>query len=206
MLTVITPAASQQLTTLAAVKTELKVSGTADDDWLSEVIDRASATIRRWCGRTFALETVRETFRLSALTETLSLSRWPVVSIVSVSETGNTLTSGDYETDDDVGFVYRLTGSDNRRHWPAGKIVVDYSAGYILPGAAGATLPEDVERATMLLVKAEWFARTRDPLVKSEGIDGVGTTTYWVGGAGDDAALPSDVAGLLTPHRLAVMG
>ncbi|MCW2246209.1 hypothetical protein M2352_001800 [Azospirillum fermentarium] len=112
MLTVITPAVSQQLTTLAAVKTELKLSGTADDDWLSEVIDRASATIRRWCGRTFALETVRETFRLLAPTETLSLSRWPVASIVSVSETGNTLTAGDYETEDDVGFVYRLTGSD----------------------------------------------------------------------------------------------
>lgn len=206
MLTVTAPADSHRLTTLAAIKGEMRLSGGADDEFLSDLIDRASATIRRWCGRTFALETVRETFRLSAPIETLSLSRWPVVSVASVIEAGNPLAAGDFETEDDTALVYRLTGSDSRRHWPAGKIVVEYQAGYILPGKPGRTLPEDVERATIMLVKAGWFGRSRDPLVRTEDVSGVLSTTFWVGGFGEGASLPPDVEGLLSPHRQPSIG
>lgn len=48
MLTVITSAASHDLTTVAAVKAELAVSGSGDDAWLADTITRASATVRRW--------------------------------------------------------------------------------------------------------------------------------------------------------------
>lgn len=206
MLTVITPADSHRLTTLAAIKAELRLSGGADDGFLSDLIDRASATVRRWCGRVFALETVRETFRLSAPVATLSLSRWSVVSIVSVTESGNTLTADDFEAEDGEGFLYRLSGSDQRRDWSAGKIVVEYATGYVLPGKPGRTLPEDVEQATLMLVKAGWFARSRDPLVRSEDVSGVLSTTYWVGGFGAGASLPPDVEGLLAPHRQPFIG
>ncbi|PWC53271.1 phage head-tail connector protein [Azospirillum sp. TSO22-1] len=206
MLTVVTPAASQQLTTLTAVKTELKLSGTTDDGWLGEVIDRASAAVRNHCNRIFALETVRETFRLCTPTDSLILTRWPVVSIVSVTESGTTVATSGYEVEADTGILYRLTTSDRRRCWASPKIVVEYQAGYTLPGTTGATLPDDVERATMMLVKAEWYARTRDPLVKAENVDSVLETTFWVGGFGTGATLPPDVVALLSPHRQPVVG
>lgn len=204
--TVTVPADSHRLTTLAAVKGEMRLSAGADDEFLSDLIDRATATIRRWCGRIFALETVHEIFRLTAPVEELPLTRWPLVSIDSVTEGATTLTTADYEADDETGLVYRLTSSDTRRCWTAPKIVVDYSAGYILPGKPGRTLPEDVERATIMLVKAAWFSRTRDPLVKSEDVSGVLSSTFWVGGFSDGAALPPDIEGLLSPHRQPPIG
>ncbi len=206
MLTVITPADNHRLTTLAATKAELRLSAGADDEFLLGMIDQASAIVRRWCGRDFALETVRETIRLTVPVDDLSLLRWPVVSVVSVTEAGKTLAVSDYETDAAAGFVYRLTGSDDRRDWPAAKLVIEYAAGYVLPGKPGRTLPEDVERATVMLVKAGWFARLRDPLVRSEDVSGVLSTTYWVGGFGNGSSLPPDVEGLLSPHRQSSVG
>lgn len=206
MLTVITPAASHALTTLDAIKTELVETGTADDGWFGAAIDRASATVRSFCRRPFALETVRETIRLSAPVGALTLARWPVVSVASVTEGGKTLAPDDYETDADTGFVHRLTGSDQRRDWPATKIVVEYAAGYILPDDPARTLPEDIERAAILLVRSQWFARNRDPLVKAEETDGVGRSEYWIGGPAGGSTLPTDVEALLLPYRQPLIG
>lgn len=206
MLTVITPAASHALTSLEAIKTELEMTGTADDGWLRTAIDRASAIARRFCNRPFALETARETIRLSAPMDALSLARWPVVSVVSVIEGGKTLAPTDYETDADAGFVYRLTGSDQRRDWPTTKIVVEYAAGYVLPGDPARTLPEDIERAVILLVRSQWFARDRDPLVKAEEVSDVGRSEYWIGSPASGSTLPADVEALLAPYRQPALG
>lgn len=207
MLTVITPAASHALTTLDAIKTELRGdAGTADDGWLGDAIDRASATVRRFCNRPFALETVREAIRPAASLESLSLERWPVVSIVSITEGGRTLATTDYETDDDAGFVHRLTGADQRRPWPATKIVVEYQAGYVLPGDPARTLPEDIERAVIGLVVRLWCRRgTSDPVRSATYSDG-SNVTYSVNDALNVDGLPSEVAGLLAPYRLPSFG
>lgn len=206
MLTVITPATTTALTTLAAVKADLAESGVADDGWLEDAIRRASATVCRFCNRAFALETVRETIRLPTPTDALTLARWPLVSIVSITEAGKPLAGTGYEAERDAGTVYRLTGSDTRRPWPAGKIVVEYQAGYALPGDPVRTLPEDIERAVILLVRHQWHARGCDPLVKAEEVDGVGRVEYWFGGGTKGSALPVEVDALLTPYRQPVMG
>lgn len=200
MLTVITPAPAIDLTTVAAVKAELAVSGSGDDAWLADAITRASATIRRWCNRVFAAETVRETYRLARPVPELLLSRLPVVTIASVTVDGTALPAPVYEADTEKGVLYHL---DSRRRflcWSGDVIDVEYTAGFALPGAAGRTLPEDVEKAAIALVKAAYFARTRDPLVKSESIEGVGSTAYWVGDA-----IPPDIAGLLSGYCLSAL-
>lgn len=206
MLTVTVAADHHRLATLAGIKAELQVTGGADDAFLSALIDRASATVRAWCSRTFALETLSETFRLSRPDDALLLSRWPVVAVTAIAEAGTTLSAADFETDTGKGLVYRLDGSDNRSRWPAGKIVVEYQAGFILPGENGRTLPEDIEKAATLLVKADYFARSRDPLLKAEDVSAVLSTSYWVGGFGDGGSLPPDVEGLLSRYRQPAMG
>lgn len=206
MLTIITPAESQRLTTLAAIKNELGLTTGADDAFLLTLIDQASGAVRRWCNRVFATETIRETFRLSTATDSLLLSRWPVGALLSIVQAGSTLATSDYEAENGAGLLYRLTASDIRCPWPPGKIVVEYEAGYVLPGQPGRTLPDDVERATTLLVKAGWFSRARDPLVRAETVDGIGSTTYWVGGFSEGTSLPLDVEGMLSAYRQPTFG
>lgn len=206
MLTVTVPAASYRLTTLAAVKTELGLTAGTDDALLTALIDRASAAVMRYCNRGFALETVTETLRLSGPVRELSLSRWPVVSIASVTENSAALATGDYEINPATGLLIRLDPSDAPRWWPSGKIAVTYQAGYLLPGDSGANLPADIEQATIGLVRLAWFTRDLDPLVKSEEVTGIGTITRWVGGFSDGASLPADIAWLLAPHRQPAIG
>jgi hypothetical protein len=187
LLTVTGAAEGTDLTTLAAVKADLGLSGTEDDALLADLINRASAMIMSYCGRAFAREALSETFRPSCRLPNLMLARRPVVSDgLAVTEAGETLASADWELDARSGLLYRLDGADGRIDWPAAKIVVTYAAGYILPGTAGADLPADIEQACLSIVKGLWFARDRDPLVKNLTVDGVGSETYWVGGSGDE--------------------
>jgi len=206
MLTIISPAESHRLTTLATIKSELRLTSGADDDFLSSLIDQASGAIRTWCGRSFALETVRETIHLKTASESVMLSRWPVVSIVAVTASDQALGPVTFEAEDESGFIYRTDSSGDRVGWPSGKVVLEYSAGYVLPGKPGRTLPDDIERAVLTMIKGEWFARNRDPLIRSEDVNGVANTTYWVGGFGGDVLLPPDVQGLLTKHRQVLIG
>ena len=209
MITVVTPASTQALTTLAAVKAELALTGGGDDGYLSDAINGVSGTIARWCNRSFGRETVSEAIRLQRglkpLPE-LRLSRWPVASITSIAEgTGPALTYADWEADLDNGLIYRLDGADNRRQWTAPKITVIYAAGYLLPGEQGRTLPNEIERAAILLASAAYRARGRDSFVKSEETPGVLRTEYFFGTPGD-GGMPPEVEGLLVPFRNVPMG
>lgn len=197
MLTVTTPAESQRLTTLSAVKAELNLTGNGDDAYLAKLIDRASDMVSRHCNRSFARETVTEAFRLVAPERGLSLARWPLANILSVTENGHTLTASDYEAEAETGLFYRLA-DDRRTLWPAGKVEVRYSAGYTIPGQLGRNLPHDAEAAVVALVKDFWFARGRDLAVKAETVEGLGRTDYW---RGEDSSMPPEVAGLLTAYR-----
>jgi hypothetical protein len=72
--------------------------------------------------------------------------------------------------------------------------------------AAKRDLPEDLERACLETVKARWFARLRDPLVKGEQIQGIASADYLAPftGAGDPG-LPPSVVGLLQRYRLPII-
>lgn len=199
---VTTPAASKDLTLLATVKTELGITGTTDDAWLSVQIQQASAFAVAYCNREFAKETLVDTFRPDAAANYLSLTRWPVVTIGSVVEDDETLTAADYEVDPAAGMLYRLDGDDERRRWAIAKIVVTYEAGYVLL----TDLTHDLERACIELIKRRWFARKRDPLVKGEEVPDVYNVQYWVNGSGSGAALPDDIALTLDKYRRIAVG
>jgi hypothetical protein len=91
MLVVTDPAISHRLTTPEAVRMELSLRDWSDREQLEALIDQASAAVRTWCNRTFALEGVRETLRLPIRIWPLMLTRWPVVSIASITEDGTAL-------------------------------------------------------------------------------------------------------------------
>jgi Phage gp6-like head-tail connector protein len=194
MLTVIEESTDRNLTRLDTVKTELGITHGKSDEKLEDLIAQASDVVARYCNRVFALETVVETFRTDPHgTQGFTLSRYPVVDIFSINENGTTLDADDYEADLESGIVERLQ-SDRVLRWPAGKTVITYSSGYDLPDG----LPEDIERATIELVKQYYASGDRDPLVRSEVVEGAGSTDYF---ASPNTGFTPEVEGLLEPHR-----
>lgn len=197
MLTIITEATTFDLTTLDVVKSELGVTNGDNDANLIRWIHEASEIVATYCNRVFGLETVEETFRNTWGKSELILSRFPVTEIVTFTADDVLLTQDeDFEVDVDAGLVYRLL-DDLRETWDADKVVIRYSAGYDLIG----TLPRDLERAAIELVKLQFFSSRRDPLARSVDIPGVMSKSYWVGSVGDNGALPPNITALLDPFR-----
>lgn len=203
MLTIIAAAAETKLTTVAAARAELQVTSGADDAWLAQLIDQASDAVRSWCSRIFAVETVRESIYPDQPARSLMLARWPVVALTSLTINGTTEDVANVEAEDS-GRLFRIDAGGYHTPWPSGRIVVEYSAGYVLPGLPARTLPNDIERAALSLVKASWFARTRDPLLRSEEVPDV-YSAAWAVPSGRDA-LPPDVESLLSPYRNVRLG
>jgi uncharacterized phiE125 gp8 family phage protein len=175
MITVTTPAATTDLTTLAAVKAELGLSTNEHEAQLSTYIRQASDTVERYCNRTFARESVSETFLPNRCLDSLMLTCFPVTAIASVVENGTTLASTDYKLEADTGVLFRVS-NEVQRLWSRGKIVVDYDCGYLLPGDDGRDLPHDIERAAIMLAAQSFLNAGTDASVKRESVDGIGST------------------------------
>ena len=192
ILTVTTPADSQNLTTLATVKAELgiAVADITKDVQFAIFIDQASGECASYCKRVFGQEAVSEQFRLGLHTrvEELILKRYPVASIISITEEdGTVLVEGtDYEMDPDNGILWRLSGTE-RCGWPRGKIVVAYVGGYALLDS----LPQTIERACIELVKRYWFDLSRDPQLTQITIPGVIERSWRIARATDPGITPA---------------
>ena len=193
MLTVTTPAETHDLTRLDTVRAELGVTDRAEDENLARWISQASNAVAKHLNRVLAQETLSETFRLTSVTEALLLSRYPVASIVSVTEYDTVLDAADYEVNAASGVLTRLS-DDAPAGWSAGKIVVSYVAGYALD-----EVPEEIERAAIMLVNQYRFAADRDPQLRGESTEGAGSSSYFDGM--EAGGMSPEVRGLLGEHR-----
>lgn len=100
-----------------------------------------------------------------------------------------------------LGQLTRLFLVDGEpRRWPGLPITIVYQAGY-------ASLPPDLSDAALQLVKARWFARTRDPRLRSENVAGAYDATWWfAAGPGSEGDLPPDIKAMLDRYRVPVIG
>jgi hypothetical protein len=202
MLTVTTPAQDRTLLTLPELRGAVSQSGTATDADLQEIGDRIAGVVASYCKiptdgvnpPTLRKERIVETFRLDRPRTRLILARHPVAAVVDAMENGIAVTAADYELHPG-GLLARLR-SDRLAFWGCGKIVVTYEAGF-------ERVPDDLKMAAIKLARLYWSERSRDPLVKSEAVPDVLTTSYWVGSIGD-GSLPPEIADLLSPyvHRM----
>lgn len=209
MLVVTTAAARTDLTTLERVKSDLRIDGSAEDGYLRSQIAAATDLIVRHLGvvpagrsRTLGRETLVETLRPDRSREHILLSRTPVVSIVSVAEADETVDAAEYEIEDAAaGIVRRTDAAGDAALWESGKIVITYTAGWLMPGEAGADLPAAIEAAAVELIGSFRSARGRDPLVRQENVDGLGSLSYWVQSPAEAGELPPAVVTKLAPYR-----
>ena len=196
LLTVLTPASSRALTTLATVKDEIGITDDGADARLGRWIDEVSERIETYLGRVLATETVQETFRPAGSPGCLRLARRPVAAVANIAVDGVTLAGDQFEIDATAGLLYPI--SDGQRvRWFACTVIVTYTAGY----ASVAALPRPIETACIGLLRHRWAARDRDPMLRSLAIPGVATEQYWVGATGDQGDMPPEIAALLDPFR-----
>ena len=91
--TVLVPATSYDLTTLATIKDDLAIpaADTSSDATLARFITEQSALVAQYCNRVFPVETVRDTFfldrdpypyQVTGMLSELQLTRWPVVAVM----------------------------------------------------------------------------------------------------------------------------
>ncbi len=217
--TVLTAASDYDLTTLANIKDDLAIpsTDTSSDTTLARFITEQSALVAQYCNRVFPIETVQDViypdrdpypYQVTGMLSELQLSRWPVVSVTSVTDTvavgvANTLISGtDYQVDAARGW---LTKVDPNTGYPTGwspdQYTVQYQAGYFEAGSGSP--PADLEMAVLRLVTARFKARGRDPFLRSQGEPGVGQEQYWIGALpGQTGPFPPDIAAVLEKYRV----
>ncbi len=207
ILNISSPVVRPKFTTLMRIKSELSVTGSANDSTLIKKIEEASSDVEGALGFRVPRETCIETFWhddpaevrcpqsfATGVLDPLFLRRKAVFSITSVVLDDIVMDSAEYRLDTDQDVLIRLDASGYPCAWLFSKsIVVTYAAGYALPGDEAANLPPTIESATVELVQSYWFNRGRDALVKSETIPGVRQVDYWVGAVGDPELLPPGV-------------
>lgn len=193
-----TPAPDRTLVTLAEAKAFLGVTGNTDDVAITAMVARVSDAIARECRVSMAgaavptlrAETLTETFRGGCRGADLVLSRRFVSSITSVVEDGEGLTGSGYELNGPAGLLSRLDGDDSIA-WLSGKVVVVYVAGF-------ATVPDDLKLGCLMAIRDQWAAAGREPLVRRETVEGVGSLEFF--NSRDGSVFSGEVRALLEPY------
>lgn len=203
MFTVSTPATSLGILSLAEIKAKLGISeaDTSRDAQLTGLNLRIADLIAGECRvpgdgvnpPTLLRETITETVRVTCYQQKIILARRPVVSITSVTELGTALTAEQYEVEASPALLYRLN-SDERVCWPEGKVTVVYTAGWTA---------SMLRTAALFALSEVYSAESRDPLLRSETVEGVGRFDYWTGGLdpSNGSALSNQARALLDPFR-----
>lgn len=189
--TIVTPPTQTALTTDTAIKAELGSQPASALARLPGLIEQSSGIITGYLGRELARATVTDTFFGHHHHQSvLVLSRAPVTSVTTVVSAGGALDASSLNLDTATGVFYAF----------GHQIEVTYVGGYLLPGQVGRDLPYAIERACIDLVLALWWRSGRgDPMIRSESIEGIGSTTYLDPGVGMAAAMPPTAAAALAP-------
>lgn len=203
---ILVPAASYDLVALADLKADLGITDDSRDDFLARALSQASLQAAAYCRRPFVVETVEDRFdsprhRLRPHhehLEVLPLSRYPVTAVVVVTEGDLTLVENvDYRLDPASGQLWRLFDGITTV-WRYLPVTVQYTAGFT-------AIPLDLQGAVSRIVSAMLQAQARDPYLKAEMVEGVGSNTYWIPTGADAGRFTPDVAEVLDSYRSSLL-
>lgn len=205
--TVVTVAGNYDLTTLDIVKDELSITDGLSDLTLKRYLSWASAALAQEVNRVFPVETMKDEIwpdrpmsPVRASFDVLQLSRWPLVSVASITEGGTLLANDgtDYRFSPAIGQVYRLDGNGNIRCWSHCPLVVTFNAGYN-------PIPGDLADAATRMTRNRFRAKGRDSALMSENIPGVRDSRWWIATGNEAGNVPPDIADLISSYRVPVV-
>lgn len=173
---------------------------------LADILLRASQAVTSYIGRPLLIADREETIRIRPgdIQLSLKMAVWPVTGITAVLRDGRPLPAPTDGWDYDVtcGILYPSDGP----FWVAGRYVLQYRAGWVASdqvddggSAIPSTVPADVRSAVLIAARALYYAGDRDPLLKSESEQGIGSTS-WTTPDANSGGLPSDAAALLNRY------
>lgn len=195
---IVTPAAAEdrRLASRDMFKLGMGIKDGELDEYIDFQIDAQSDAFSRECDRVFYRETLQDIFTTTDRdpwhyqpVRSLVLSRYPVVSIASITDASGMIDPTTYTTDLKTGIV-RFHGC--HRSWCPGDLTVQYIAGYLTPGQEGRDLPHEIEEAVLTMVRGAYKARGRDPAQRSQQSQ-AGTQSFWIG-------IPPDVQQAIDNH------
>ena len=131
IVTLATPPVSASLITLANVKTEILVSGSDHDTYLTSLIAEANETITGWAGRPLHRAQWTET-NLGNSLSTFGLSRYPIASLDTVTYDGGAITTLKIQSRD--GGLLRYPGSSFSTIGEPDEWSFTYTAGWFTTG------------------------------------------------------------------------
>lgn len=177
--TVVTPAASFDLTNLLKVLAALDINDSTPSQkvWLRTAIRQCSLAVARECNRVFPVQSYSESFFAAPCSwaDTIQLTHCPIVEITTLTCDGSALVEDtDFSVAADTGLLTRLS-SGAQISWSAATppITVEYDAGFD-------PIPDDLSDIVHGLINGQWLAVSgeRDPFLRSEDIPGVASYTY----------------------------
>jgi len=190
------------LTTKEAVKEQLGIptADTSQDSLIERTIKAASDAIQGYCNRNFKQQDYEHTFN-PTYDKYIFTEEWPVIAVSKVIYGDVELDPAEYSYKDNK--IIKTTGTWDK------ETVVEYTAGYILPGdekpGAERDLPYDIEEAAIYY--ATLRIRTGPSAgIKSEQVDVLRVQyeeTNTVGG--QVIPLPPVVMSLVNPYRKVVI-
>lgn len=177
---VIVPLKGNALTTLEAVKVfmgiDLDEVDPRRDASLSQLINAASAWLETELGRKLGRADYRERY-VAPGSQRLVLEQYPIRTVKKVTDTDNDVELDGYYWDDDghIGVVYREDGWTYHGHIgglardyiaPRRYLLVEYTAGYILPKDATedepSDFPSDLEAVLWNMIAQQWAIMDND--------------------------------------------
>lgn len=200
------------LALVADLKADLDITDSSSDLRLERLLLTASSMVLAYIGRPILSGEWTEEFRLipSERTEEIVLGVVPVTEIKTVSHNGTGWSAGQVEDlilDKRAGLL--SLPSKPYHFWRPGLYSITFQAGYVPPSvdennqAQPGTLPRVISQAALMTASSLWASGDRDPLLKSETVQGVGSTT-WNSAAGT-GGMPQSAADLLASFRNGLM-
>ena len=153
--------------------------------------DPTLAPLRGEAPITLKAETLIQRFRIGNgyQGDKLLLARWPALEVLSVTTDTTALTVDDWALDIPGSALLRVSGNGTLC-WPAGRVIVEYDAGYD-------TIPAGLKGYAARLVGLYHSSAGADPSERRVEIPGVITVERWVDTAATDVLVPEDImAGL----------
>ncbi len=176
--------------------------GNDNDPAALATIARAQDAVEGVLARKIEAHEVVDTFR--GAFRQLLLSEWPVISITAVVENGVTLTTLTDYRHDEIGLLYRYSGSQLRTWDPApGDVVVTYQAGW-----AAAAVAYKALAGVVLRVAARSWESAVAYAVRPDGTDAIrqeGIGSYSATYAAEVEGGKVSDAGVLTVEDLDVI-